>query len=69
MIIAILEDSKGFRRSMEIARFKPKIIIPIPTKKHIIDYLTSEEPLFKKLKFNFYKWLEEGKVALYYEEA
>ena len=69
MITAILEDSKGFRRSMEIARFKPKIIIPIATKKHVVDYLTGEEPSFKKLEFNFYKWLERGKVALYHEEA
>ncbi len=71
MITAILEDSKGFRISYDFARFMPKIEIPIPPKLRIAykdDILEEPQPNFKRMTFNFYKWLEKNKVALYREE-
>lgn len=68
MIIAILEDLKGFRLAKEMPKFKPKIIIPIRAAKTIQENLTVKAP-YKQLEFQFYKWLEEKKVALYIEKG
>ena len=70
MIIAILEDSKGFRASYNFAKFLPRIDIPIHPKLtafYCEDSIPNEPPTIKKMTFSFYKWLEKNKVALYRE--
>ncbi len=69
MITAILEDSKGFRASMNFYEFRQKIYIPIKPKLTEIYYGENlpSSPTMKKMTFNFYKWLEKNKIALYRE--
>jgi len=70
MIIAILEDSKGFRASYDLAIFKPRIEIPIHPKLRVADkddILKKPMPIIK-MTFAFYEWLEKNKVALYREK-
>jgi len=74
MIIAVLEDKKGFMASYSIARFLRRIDVPIPYTKHYNptafhcgDNDLCEQPRYEKITFRFYKWLEENKVALYRE--
>ena len=69
MITAILEDNKGFRMSYNLAKLKGKIRIPIHQGLQVINKneVTVESLLTKAMDFRFYKWLEEGKIALYRE--
>ena len=70
MIIAILEDNKGFRASYDFAIFKSRIEIPIRPKIRVVDtesILKVPSLDIKKATFDFYKWLEKGKIALYRE--
>jgi len=72
MIIAILEDNKGFRASYNLAKYMPGIEIPIQPKLGVADeddILNNPPPTIKKMTFSFYKWLEENKVALYRESS
>jgi len=72
MIIAILEDRKGFRKSIDFARFQEKILIQVP--KNPIAYSIAHDPspeefpAITTIEFYFQKWLEENKVAFYREE-
>lgn len=70
MIIAILEDSKGFRTSHNLAKFCFRIEIPIHPKWTEIycGENIPESPTMEKMTFDFYKWLEQNKVALYREK-
>ena len=69
MIIAILEDRKGFKKSVNIPKFKPNIMIPDYPEKTVEPILVDGgvQPTIKALRFRFHKWLEEGEVALYRE--
>jgi len=71
MIIAILEDNKGFRRSYNLAKFRNKIQIPDRGKLSDVYFKPPIEltrpSIIKSVYFKFYKWLEENKIALYRE--
>ena len=68
-MIAILEDSKGFRRSIDFPKFSPQICLPIF--KHLTAFDNIEEltePCCDKVTFTFDKWLELEEIALYKED-
>ena len=67
MIIAILEDRKQFRRSVELSGFRSSIQIPISPSLLYSDTHIPEKDLLERITFYFYKWLEKNKVALYRE--
>jgi hypothetical protein len=74
MIIAILEDRKGFRTSFALANFFPEVYVPVH---HVLGtnhvYTTSDEelataPIFKKLTFRFQQWLDNKRKVAFYKE-
>jgi len=71
MIIAILEDCKGFRASYNLSKLKPKIQVPYRGKLSDVYFkppvgLTRPSTI-KSVDFYFFKWIENGKIALYRE--
>ena len=70
MIIAILEDNKGFRASYNLIKFMPDIQIPergSVSGVYFKDMDKFRESTIKSITFHFHRWLDEKKVALYRE--
>lgn len=65
MIIAILEDRKGFRKAVEIPSWRLWIKIPAKPKKQIPE---AESKSLEIVTFRFSRWLEGKNVALYFEK-
>lgn len=71
MIIAILEDRKKFKKSMELPRFIPYIKIALPLNLPTVVHLGKGEgeTSIDYIEFRFHRWIdEESKVALYKEK-
>ena len=70
MIIAILEDKKGFKNSFNMPKFRNKIQIPLRPDKMVEPYLItgSPPPFMKKVEFHFVRWIEKDKIAFYRED-
>lgn len=69
-MIVILEDTKGFRKTIEVPRFMRQICLPIVHPFSVIvdydDVRELQRLTQDKLMFNFYKWIDEkNDVALY----
>lgn len=69
MITAILEDKKGFRKSMDIPRLMSCIRIAIPPNLPTVVYWGNkdDEITIEILEFYFEKWLVDNEIALYRE--
>lgn len=72
MIIAILKDRKGFRKSIILSRPMRELKIPlrpfIPEIYRPSSSATTVPPKTEILEFEFYKELEKGKVFLFKEK-
>ena len=71
-MIVILEDTKGFRKTIEVPRFMGQICLPIIRPFSMIvdfdDIKELQKATQDKLTFNFYKWIDRGNdIALYKE--
>jgi hypothetical protein len=71
VMIAVLEDRKGFRKTLFIPAPYPQIKIPLPCELQAFNYepeSLSEYPSSAVLIFFFHRWIEEKEIAIYREQ-